>query len=160
MPALGKLAGYDFDEIGMTVGSVAGTNFAPYVKVLGPSGLDIPFAVLTDFDPQEDGKNLGEKRILNLLPHLVAEKKLKGKDQGELLALALNSGLFLNEFTFEVDLFKCGRHESICKTLIELTESKSAKDRAENWKDDPDELDPSSCSRTSRKSVRDGSRNV
>ncbi len=141
VPALGKLMGYDFDEIGMTVCSVAGTNFAPYVKLLGPSGLDIPFAVLTDFDPQEDDKNLGEKRILNLLPQLVAEKKLKGKDRAELLALALNSGLFLNEFTFEVDLFKCGRHKSICKTLIELAESKSAKDRAESWKDEPAGLD-------------------
>jgi putative ATP-dependent endonuclease of the OLD family len=134
--------GYDFDEIGMTVCSVAGTNFAPYVKLIGPGGLDIPFAVLTDFDPQEDGKNLGEKRILDLLPHLVIEKKLKGKDRIELLGTGPSCGLFLNEFTFEVDLFKCGRHKSICKTLIELAGSQSAKDRAEIWRDDPDELDP------------------
>lgn len=142
VPALGKLMGYDFDEIGMTVCSVAGTNFAPYVKLLGPGGLDMPFAALTDFDPQEDGKNLGEKRILVLLPHLLPEKKLKGKDRAELLGIAPSCGLFLNKFTFEVDLFKCGRHKSICKTLVELAGSQSARDRAENWGDDPDELDP------------------
>ena len=142
VPTLGKLAGYDFDEIGITVCSVAGTNFAPYVKLLGPSGLDIPFAVLTDYDPQEGEKNLGEKRILDLLLHLVAEKKLKGKDRAELLEVAPSCGLFVNEYTFEVDLFTCGRHKSICKTLIELTGSQSAKDRAENWRKNPDELDP------------------
>jgi len=48
----------------------------------------------------------------------------------------------VNEYTFEVDLFTCGRHKSICKTLIELTGSQSAKDRAENWRKNPDELDP------------------
>jgi putative ATP-dependent endonuclease of the OLD family len=142
VPALGKLAGYDFDEIGITVCSVAGTNFAPYVKLLGSGGLNIPFAVLTDFDPLEDGKNLGEKRIINLLQYLVPEKRLSGKDRSELLSIAPNYGLFLNEFTFEVDLFKCGRHKSICKTLVELAGSQAARDRAEQWRDDPDECEP------------------
>jgi putative ATP-dependent endonuclease of the OLD family len=142
VPELGKLAGYDFDEIGITVCSVAGTNFAPYVKLLGPGGLDIPFAVLTDFDPVDGAKNLGEKRVINLLQYLVLEKKLDGKDPSELLSIARNYGLFLNEFTFEVDLFKCGRHKSICKTLAELAGSQTARDRAEKWRDDPDECEP------------------
>jgi|SRR5579863_6218206 len=141
VPALGKLLGHDFDELGLTVCSVAGTNFAPYVKVLGPNGLDIPFAVLTDFDPREDGKNLGEKRILKLLPHLVSAKKLADKKADELLSIAPKKGLFLNKYTFEVDLFKCGRHKSICKTLTELAESEAAKERAKQWLEGTDRLD-------------------
>ena len=142
VPALGKLIGYDFDELGITVCSVAGTNFAPYVKLLRPNGLNIPFAVLTDFDPQDEGKNLGEKRVLNLLQNVVPAKKLGGKETAELLKLAPQKGLFLNEYTFEVDLFKCGRHESMCKTLSDLTEFKKVVERAEEWKNDPSKLDP------------------
>jgi putative ATP-dependent endonuclease of OLD family len=73
---------------------------------------------------------------------LVPEKKLNGKDRSELLSIAPNCGLFLNEFTFEVDLFKCGRHKSICKTLVELAGSQAARGRAEKWGDDPDECEP------------------
>ena len=38
LPALGKARGVDFDELGITVCSVAGTNFAPYVELLGTKG--------------------------------------------------------------------------------------------------------------------------
>jgi len=134
---LAKLLGRNFDELGITVCSVAGTNFAPYVKLLGPNGLDIPFAVLTDFDPQDGGRNLGEKRIIRLLEHLSSSKQRNGKSTAQLLALGRSRGLFLNEYTFEVDLFKCGRHKSMSKTLIELAESQAAKERAEGWRDDP-----------------------
>src|SRR6185312_7425248 len=81
LPALAKLhdPDLDFDALGISVCSIGGTNFAPYVRLLGPSGLDIPFAVLTDFDPkgedvsQEDadpddngvGKSFGENRVVN-----------------------------------------------------------------------------------------------
>ena len=142
VPALGKLLGYDFDELGISVCSVGGTNFAPYVKLLGPDGLDIPFAVLTDFDPMEGGKNLGEKRVVSLLELLLSDKKRAGKDQAELLELAPSAGLFLNEFTFEVDLFKNGRQKSICMTLAELATSETARQRAEKWKDKPGECKP------------------
>jgi putative ATP-dependent endonuclease of OLD family len=141
VPALGKLLGYDFDELGFTVCSVAGTNFAPYVKLLGPDCLDIPFAVLTDFDPLEGGKNLGEKRILTLLQQLVTAK-IEDKKQAEQLDLARKNGLFVNEYTLEVDLFDCGRHKSICKTLAELAPSDVAKGRAQQWSDDPKNFDP------------------
>lgn len=141
LPALGKLMGFDFDELGYTVCSVAGTNFSPYVKLLGPACLDIPFAVLTDFDPRDDGKNLGEKRVCLLLSDLLSTKKLAGKTPSELLELAPKKGLFLNEYTLEIDLFKCGRHASICKTLAELAMSEPARQRAEAWKENPSSLD-------------------
>jgi len=141
VPALAKLLGYELDQLGLTVCSVGGTNFTPYVKLLGHAGLNIPFAVLTDFDPKETGKNLGEDRVLGLLPHLVSTKSTKGKTRIELLALAKATGLFLNDYTLEVDLFRCGRHKSICKTITELTEVQISKQRAEGWVNDPSTLE-------------------
>jgi putative ATP-dependent endonuclease of OLD family len=140
LPALSKLIGHDLDELGLTVCSVAGTNFAPYVKLLGTGGLDLPFAVLTDFDPKVGNKNLGEKRVLDLLPHLMAEEQLPVTAQ-ERLAIARDKGLFQNEYTLEIDLFRCGRHKSICKTIKELATSEVAKERAQQWQDNPEALD-------------------
>lgn len=142
LPALGKLIGYDLDELGITVCSVSGTNFAPYIKLLAPSGLNIPFAVMTDLDPQADNTNLGEARVLMLLKLLASPADLAGKNVQQKLALAAEKGLFLNEYTFEVDLFRCGRHKSMGKTLIELAVSEPAKARARQWIDDPTKLDP------------------
>lgn len=142
VPTLGRLNGYDLDELGITVCSVGGTNFFPYVKLLGPKGLNIPFAVLTDFDPQADGGNLGQSRVLKLLDELTDASEVSGKNPGELLLLASQKGLFLNEYTLEVDLFRCGRHQSMAKTLVELTESMPAKERAKKWGNNPSSLEP------------------
>jgi putative ATP-dependent endonuclease of OLD family len=142
LPALSKLIGYDLDELGITVCSVSGTNFAPYIRLLAPKGLNIPFAVITDLDPQADNANLGEARLLTLLKLLASPVDLAGKNVQQKLALAAEKGLFLNDYTFEVDLFRCGRHKSMGKTLIELAVSEPAKDRARQWIDDPAELDP------------------
>lgn len=48
----GKIA-YTLDGAGISVCSVYGIDFQPYVRFLGPSGLDLPFAVLTDGDPSD-----------------------------------------------------------------------------------------------------------
>ena len=54
LPTLAKLHDpeLDFDALGITVCSIAGTNFVPYTRLLGSKGLDIPFVVLTDYDPK------------------------------------------------------------------------------------------------------------
>ena len=88
LPTLAKLHDpeLDLDALGITVCSIGGTNFVPYIRLLGPAGLDIPFAVLTDFDPkgeevsQEDADPDGEgvktsygtNRVVNqIMPHLM-----------------------------------------------------------------------------------------
>jgi putative ATP-dependent endonuclease of OLD family len=147
VPILAKQNGYDLDRLGITVCSVAGTNFSPYVKLLGPNGLAIPFAVITDFDPAVGGTNLGQARVLRLLGLLAPPAVLRGKTEAQRLALAKANGLFLNDYTLEVDLFKCGRHRSIAKTLIELAESEPAKERAAAWRDHPERLDPAALLR-------------
>lgn len=47
IPEFAKTLGKPLDHLGITVCSVAGTNFGPYVKFL--SGLGIPFSLITDW---------------------------------------------------------------------------------------------------------------
>ena len=47
VPVLAKKLGHDLDKLGITVCSIGGTHFLPYVKFLGPNGLHIPYAVVT-----------------------------------------------------------------------------------------------------------------
>jgi putative ATP-dependent endonuclease of OLD family len=141
VPVLAKLIGHDLDELGISVCSVSGTNFAPYIKLLGDDGLGIPFAVITDYDPVKNGGGLGFNRVEALLELITGE--VPDYEDGEaLLVAAEDMGIFLNDYTFEVDLFKCGCHESLCNTLSELTTNLMAKKRAAAWKESPKTLEP------------------
>jgi len=138
IPAFARLQGLDLDALGISVCSVGGTNFAPYVKFLGPSGLNLPFVVLTDFDPTNSSSR-GEKRVAKLLASL---GNITSPTTGAALKqAAAQKGIFLNDHTLEVDVFKCGRHKSMGRSLTELAESKSAAARAEAWMKDPATLD-------------------
>lgn len=143
VPALANLIGYDLDRHGISVCSVSGTNFSPYVKLLSTEGLNIPFAVLTDFDPNDkpkSGLSIGQSRVISLMEDILPEGEIDLGDD-ELLNKAPAYGIFLNQHTLEIDLFQCGRHKSMCSTLVELCSNKKAKERAEFWKKDPDNLD-------------------
>lgn len=158
LPTLAKLNDetFDFDALGITVCSIAGTNFAPYVKLLGPQGLDIPFVVLTDYDPkgsavsQEDadpdsdgvGDNYGENRVVNhIMQHLLPKEVWNKIEFGEVLELAPNFGIFLNEFTFEVDVFKAGAEQHFQKAAKELSTNKKMHARFDALAKDPTTLD-------------------
>ena len=159
LPALAKLydADLDFDALGITVCSIAGTNFGPYVQLLGAKGLDIPFVVLTDFDPkkepvsQEDadpddervGSSFGEYRVVNqVMVHLIDEDEWKELSFEEVLERAEDYGVFLNEFTFEVDLVGAGAEDEFAEAIKGLTTNKKMHKRFEALADDPDKLDP------------------
>lgn len=143
IPALAGRLGVDFDKLGITVCSVGGTNFLPFVKLLGPSGLDIPFAVITDGDPTEDGKppSAGDERIISLLRSLSDPKSLQGLSADALLKSANDQGLFVGEYTFEVDLFRSGRPVGMSTAIEQLTNNGAAKVRAAAWKAKPASLD-------------------
>ena len=66
MPTFAKTLGKPLDHLGITVSSVAGTNFVPYAKLL--TGLGIPFSIITDWDPREGKEPLGYNRALNWFP--------------------------------------------------------------------------------------------
>lgn len=142
LPIFGKLMGIDFDKLGITVCSVAGTHFTSYVRLLAPKALNTPFAVLTDRDPQEKGEPLGEARIRKLLAEVLEPRKYKALPSDKLLEISASCGFFVGDYTFEVDLFRCGRHKSMCGALKELSDSGAVKERAERWEKNPAEMDP------------------
>ncbi len=138
IPVFAKLLGYDFDALGISVCSVSGFNFLPYVKLLSQKGLGIPFSVVTDLDPKSgDKKNLGHNRVLKILTQIVNDSDFVHLSKPAQLAKAEKYGIFLNNHTFEVDLFKSGAQSSMCETIIELTSNGKAKERACKWKKTP-----------------------
>lgn len=140
VPVLARKVGLDLDKSGITVCNVRGTNFAPYVKLLGSSGLQIPFSVVTDLDPQETG-NLGEPRIIKLLAEIQDPLAYARMDDQGRLSVAADHGLFMNDWTFELALVDAGWLAVMCSVIEELTEVGVAKTRAQSWRANPMGLD-------------------
>jgi putative ATP-dependent endonuclease of OLD family len=141
LPVLARAAGQDLDALGITVCNIGGTNFTPYVKLLGERGLAMPWAVLTDLDPvPKKKKTLGRPRVRRLLAELMPADELEEVATADLAAEGRKRGLFLNAHTFEVDLFNAGNHEVMCEALSALTTNKAAMSRAEGWAAEPDAL--------------------
>ena len=148
VPVLAKQQGVDLDEHGISVCSVSGTNFEPYLILLGPKGLDMPVAALTDMDPRPpkaDGTErepLGPTRAVNhMLVHLVDKATWKAHDFDGLLALTPEYGVLMNGHTFEVDLFQSGLQEAFAEAMDDLGRSAQARERMRGWAEDPDTLD-------------------
>lgn len=131
IPRLATFCEVDLDAAGITVCSVGGTNFTPHVKLL--RSLAIPFAVLTDLDPIAKGGNLGEDRVVALMEYIMPAADFEAASRAEVIEAAPAHGLFLNDATFEIDLLRSGRAESMAAALEELAPGKTAKDRADAW---------------------------
>lgn len=132
LPALTELYGIDLDKQGITVCSVSGTNFLPYIKLLGKEGLDIPFAILTDYDPGEN-QPLIHNRLIKLLNFIDDEYEYNDVSIENLISYGNEFGVYTNGHTLEIDLFDTMSDE-ITKTLIELTTNSKAITRANDWK--------------------------
>ena len=158
LPTLAKLHDpeMDFDALGISVCSIAGTNFGPYVRLLGPEGLAIPFVVLTDFDPkgepgsQEDtdpesdiDDSYGKNRVVNQIMVLLFEAEEWEKlSFHEVLEKAEEFGIFMNDYTFEIDLFKEGTEDKFAKAMKGLTNNKAMHLRFDHLSKHPEKLDP------------------
>lgn len=149
IPAFAQVLGQPLDHLGITVCSVAGTNFVPYVKLL--SGLGIPFAVVTDWDERDQGGALGYKRSLKLVSTSV--EALTGETPTALLEelQALKSmnvfgkrceqfGVFTNRNTLEIDLFEDGLADAIVATLREYPFGQQRRAWIQEWEDDGSSL--------------------
>ncbi|QFU92577.1 ATP-dependent endonuclease [Amycolatopsis sp. YIM 10] len=90
MPKLASALGIDLDKEGVTVCAVHGTHFSSYVRFCAALGL--PWALITDGDPDDEGASAGVKRATTLLAAL----SLSGTP-GE-------HGIFVGDTTFEYDL--------------------------------------------------------
>ncbi|MRV70678.1 AAA family ATPase [Duganella sp. FT92W] len=149
VPVFAASMGHDLDHLGITVCSVAGTNFKPYAKFL--TALGIPFAVITDWDPRDGQLPLGHNRVLQLIN--AVELQRTGQEPIQLLAelRALSSyaqfdqrcaqhGMFTNVNTLEVDLFEGDFIEPIVEALREENLSVQRQRWVTAWEEDPDTL--------------------
>ena len=149
LPAFAKQMNVALDHLGITVCSVAGTNFEPYAKFLTAMGT--PFAVITDWDP-DAGRARGDRRAASLVrtierarsgavpPDL--EERLNEPTDDDLKRIAEEFGIFLNEHTLEVDLFNnddC--RNGVISTLREYGFGATRQGRIDGWEADPDSLD-------------------
>jgi putative ATP-dependent endonuclease of OLD family len=142
VPAFAEVLGIPLDVLGISVCSVGGTNFAPYVKLLGPTGLDIPYVVLTDRDPVAVGPPLGFNRVRRLLDIVDVAGGHAGLAEAALFARGVQHGFFVNANTLEPVLFERGLSDVMRDILVtELPLRQAAKDALAGWVEDPDTLD-------------------
>lgn len=153
IPEFAKTIKVHLDKLGISVCSVAGTNFMPYAKLL--TALGIPFAILTDWDPpKEKGEwPLGRNRSIQLIKTM--ETMRTGKKQDKLVEKleafedmvafekeADQYGVFTNRDTLELDLFSEERFRSaILETLREARFGKTRNEWIDAWEKKPDEID-------------------
>jgi hypothetical protein len=110
IPAFAQTLDTPLDLLGISVCSVAGTNFRPYVKFL--TGLGIPCSVITDWDPSEGKVPLGHRRLINIAaaierartkkPQLKLFKELKAiDDYDDFCKRCEDFGIFSNLVTLK-----------------------------------------------------------
>jgi putative ATP-dependent endonuclease of OLD family len=131
VPVLAARAGYDLDALGITVCSVGGTNFVPYVKFFGPQGLNLPFAVLTDLDlySTKDGaiRDYGRSRAHSLCSLIGPKTKLPSDIQKA--DFYEKFGIFLNNSTLEIELNNSGCISMMNSVMQALCGVDAAKER-------------------------------
>lgn len=127
LPAFAQESGISLDEQGLSICSVAGTNFQPYVKLL--CALGIPFSVITDYD-EVDGAPRAYNRALRLLR--IIDPAHGGTETDKLIAHieAMGTydesfdkmeeyGIFVNSDTLETELFESKFADAMIETLRE-----------------------------------------
>ena len=164
IPVLAKQQGYDLDELGIAVCSISGVDFAAYLKLIGPQGLDIPFAVLTDYDPgseyfdgtsrlKKDGSQFLSKkgnfidalsitRLNSMTKAILPVGAAYDNDVQSLFDESYSRGFFVNTHTLEVELFDCGLCQEFLATTQGLCPGGVYESRMQQWANDPDTLDP------------------
>lgn len=151
IPAFAEKLALPLDQLGITVCSVAGTNFQPYAKFLGTLG--IPFAILTDWDPRPSGTPLGRRRGINLAatirriqeginPSATVAALSAIKDKANLEAKLDETGIFINTWTLEIDLFNSGYAKAIIAILREANFGPNRSALIAAWEEDESTLDP------------------
>jgi len=129
LPAMAKQLGKPLDEMGISVCSVHGTDFMPYIRLLGKSALNIPHVVITDGDPEN--RNADTIYHGNIRGVKIAGFKQPPKKK-ELMDLVTNRkwdkidrlleefGVFVGTNTLEIDLCNEGYGDEFLATLEEL----------------------------------------
>jgi len=142
IPAFAEALGLSLDGLGVSVCSIGGTNFAPFVKLLGPDGLNIPFVILTDRDAVVGKPPRALNRVRKLLAILEPGYDWPATEERIVFRWGENNGLFVNGDTLEPVLFQMGLGSAMQTILLaELSLKQSVRNSLEDWVDDPDMLD-------------------
>ncbi len=151
LPVFAESLGYSLDNLGISVCSVSGTNFLPYAKVL--SGLEIPYAVISDWDPspgkQALGVNRGKKlavtaeKIRTRAAPVALKAELDGMtDDNSLRKRFKDFGVFMNWQTLELDMYDGDDFwEEILATLTEAKLPAAKQALIDSWVAEPDDMD-------------------
>lgn len=113
VPVFAQSLDQPLDELGITVCNVVGVNFSLYVKLA--ESLSLPYAVITGWDPLDGSKPpLGRHRTIDLWQDMVEVRRQPAMTPAQRaewetksfadFAPAANSGVFLNDRTFEVSI--------------------------------------------------------
>ncbi|MBM2885516.1 AAA family ATPase [Chromobacterium phragmitis] len=141
LPAFASAIGIELDVLGISVCSVSGTNFAPYIKLVAENSLSIPHVVLTDLDPVGEGRPLARKRVETLLA-ISDNTDLSLLDDTEVFSRGRTKGIFVNSCTLEIELFLAGLGPAIKDVLQgELNFRAATGDRMDSWIANPETLD-------------------
>jgi putative ATP-dependent endonuclease of OLD family len=142
VPAFAEALNIPLDILGISVCSVAGTNFTPYVKLLGRRGLNIPHVVLTDLDPNGTQPPRARRRLISLLRLVEAGVDHRPMDATAVIRRARHFGYFVNSNTLEPELFTGGLAEAMQEIILEeLSIGQQTRETLQEWVDDPDALD-------------------
>jgi putative ATP-dependent endonuclease of OLD family len=142
IPAFAEALEIPLDMLGITVCSVGGTNFTPYVKLLGPQGLNIPHVILTDRDPKGARHPRVRQRLINVLELREEGVDYLPLDADAVIARAEPFGYFVNSNTLEPELFTGGLAGAM-KQIIEeeLPIRDDTRVALQEWVDDPRDLE-------------------
>ncbi|CAN7310020.1 AAA family ATPase [Bradyrhizobium sp. LjRoot220] len=142
VPAFAEAIDIHLDQLGISVCSVSGTNFAPYVKLLGSAGLAIPHVVLTDRDTVEGGTPLARGRVQKLLEILEPGPAYADLADAAIFRRGTRHGIFVNSNTLEPELFASGLARQM-RTILrsELPLRQASRVLIDGWVADPATLD-------------------
>ena len=152
LPVFSETMSAPLDHLGVSICSVGGTHFLPYVRFL--TSLGIPFAVITDWDPRAERVPLGVRRGARLLVAvreatgtrncslgLEELESLAGEDVDAFRALCREHGVFVSDDTLEVDLFRDDRfRDHILETLREQDFGSERSSLLDQWENDPSSM--------------------
>ncbi|MBU8541884.1 ATP-dependent nuclease [Falsiroseomonas tokyonensis] len=142
VPAFAEALDIHLDRLGISVCSVAGTNFTPYVKLLGSAGLSIPHVILTDLDPTDAGTPLALRRLVNILEIVEPGPVYADLADAAVFRRGERHGVFLNTGTLEPELFVAGMGHAMTRILSdELPLRPATRTVLNGWVVDPASLD-------------------
>ena len=132
VPAFAAAGGLDLDAHGVTVCSVHGTDFAPYRRLLGHNGLDVPNVVITDGDPDSRNVPMGLSRGLRLLRpgrlRDTVDAALEAAAFDEVRNALAKGRIYVGEQTLELDLLPAAS-TAMCSAHGELRRNEAARSR-------------------------------